>query len=137
MGVTVVRTGYPLGQSDVLIVVDAPDDTTAAGVLLAVTAGGAVRTSRTTRFDEWLAGLRQPHLRLGRPRLAALQRAPADNQRRPPLAPGGLHGPERPGDRVRRQLPRRHGHSDPDQRVRFMREPGRHFGEAGHVIRIE
>jgi uncharacterized protein with GYD domain len=50
MGVKILLGGYPLGGYDVLIIVEAADDTTAASVALAVTAGGAVRSSRTTRL---------------------------------------------------------------------------------------
>lgn len=50
MGIKILVWGYPLGEYDVLIVIEAPDDTTAASVALAVTAGGAVKSSRTTRL---------------------------------------------------------------------------------------
>ena len=50
MGVKILLGGYPLGEYDVLIIVEAADDTTAASVALAVTAGGAVKSSRTTRL---------------------------------------------------------------------------------------
>ncbi len=45
-----------------LIVIEAPDDTTAVSVALAVTAGGAVKTARTTRLlsgQEWIESLRK------------------------------------------------------------------------------
>lgn len=54
--------GYPFGEYDVLIVIEAPDDTTAASVALAVTAGGAVKAARTTRLlsgQEWIESLRK------------------------------------------------------------------------------
>jgi uncharacterized protein with GYD domain len=50
MGVKLVVGGYPLGEYDVLIIVEATDDATAASVDLAVTAGGAVKSSKTTRL---------------------------------------------------------------------------------------
>jgi hypothetical protein len=53
MGVKVLLGGYPLGEYDVLIIVEAADDTTAASVALAVTAGGAVKSSRTHPAAEW------------------------------------------------------------------------------------
>jgi uncharacterized protein with GYD domain len=62
MGIKILVWGYPLGEYDVLIVIEAPDDTTAAGVALAVTAGGAVKASRTTRLltgQEWIESLRK------------------------------------------------------------------------------
>jgi uncharacterized protein with GYD domain len=62
MGIKILVWGYPLGEYDVLIVIEAPDDTTAASVALAVTAGGAVKASRTTRLltgQEWIESLRK------------------------------------------------------------------------------
>jgi uncharacterized protein with GYD domain len=62
MGVKILVGGYPLGEYDVLIIVEAADDTTAASVALAVTAGGAVRSSKTTRLlsgQEWIESLRK------------------------------------------------------------------------------
>ncbi len=62
MGIKIVVYGYPLGEYDVLIVIEAPDDTTAVSVALAVTAGGAVKTARTTRLlsgQEWIESLRK------------------------------------------------------------------------------
>ena len=50
MGVKIVVGGYPLGDYDVLIIVEAADDATVASVGLAVTAGGAVKSSRITRL---------------------------------------------------------------------------------------
>jgi uncharacterized protein with GYD domain len=62
MGIKILVWGYPLGEYDVLIIIEAPDDTTAASVALAVTAGGAVKSSRTTRLltgQEWIESLRR------------------------------------------------------------------------------
>ena len=62
MGVKILVGGYPLGEYDIVITVEAADDTTAASVALAVTAGGAVRSSRTTRLlsgHEWIESLRK------------------------------------------------------------------------------
>jgi uncharacterized protein with GYD domain len=50
MGVKIMVGGYPLGEYDVLIIIEAADDATAASVDLAVTAGGAVKSSKTTRI---------------------------------------------------------------------------------------
>jgi len=50
MGVKIMVGGYPLGEYDVLFVIEAADDATAASVDLAVTAGGAVKSSKTTRI---------------------------------------------------------------------------------------
>ena len=70
MGVKIVVGGYPLGEYDVLIIVEASDDATAASIGLAVTAGGAVKSSRTTR------------LLSGQERVKALRKA-QDSQYRP------------------------------------------------------
>jgi uncharacterized protein with GYD domain len=70
MGVKIVVGGYPLGEYDVLIIVEAADDATAASIGLAVTAGGAVKSSRTTR------------LLSGQERVEALRKA-QDSQYRP------------------------------------------------------
>jgi uncharacterized protein with GYD domain len=62
MGVKILLGGYPLGEYDVVIIVEAADDTTAASVALAVTAGGAVKSSKTTRLlsgQEWIESLRK------------------------------------------------------------------------------
>jgi uncharacterized protein with GYD domain len=45
-----------------VITVEAADDTTAASVALAITAGGAVKSSKTTRLlsgHEWIESLRK------------------------------------------------------------------------------
>ena len=62
MGIKILVWGYPLGEYDLVIVIEAPDDTTAVSVALAVTAGGAVKSSRTTRLlsgQEWIEALRK------------------------------------------------------------------------------
>ena len=45
-----------------LVIYEAPDDTTAASVAMAVAAGGAVRSAKTTRLlsgQEWIESLRK------------------------------------------------------------------------------
>jgi uncharacterized protein with GYD domain len=62
MGGKIVVGGYPFGEYDMLAVIEAPDDTTAAGFALAVIAGGAVRSASTTRLlngQEWVESLRK------------------------------------------------------------------------------
>ena len=62
MGAKIVAGGYPFGEYDVLVIFEAPDDTTAASVALAVAAGGATRSARTTRLlsgQEWVESLRK------------------------------------------------------------------------------
>ena len=61
MGVKFVAAGYPFGEYDVLVVLEAPDDATAASIALAVAAGGAVKSAKTTRLlsgEEWIQALR-------------------------------------------------------------------------------
>jgi len=62
LGATILAGGYPFGEYDVLVIYEAPDDTTAASVALAVAAGGAVRSAKTTRLlsgQEWIESLRK------------------------------------------------------------------------------
>ena len=62
LGAKIVVGGYPFGEYDVLVVLEAPDDTTAASVALAVAAGGAVKSAKTTRLlsgQEWIESLRK------------------------------------------------------------------------------
>ena len=61
MGAKFVAAGYPFGEYDVLVVLEAPDDATAASIALAVAAGGAVKSAKTTRLlsgEEWIQALR-------------------------------------------------------------------------------
>ena len=41
LGAKIVAGGYPFGEYDVLVVLEAPDDTTAASFAMAVAGGGA------------------------------------------------------------------------------------------------
>ena len=62
MGAKFLVAGYPFGEYDVLVVYEAADDTTAASVAMAVGAGGAVKSARTTRLlngQEWVESLRK------------------------------------------------------------------------------
>jgi uncharacterized protein with GYD domain len=62
MGATILAYGYPIGEYDVLIVYNASDDTTAAGLALAIAAGGAMRSATTTRLltgNEWVDSLQK------------------------------------------------------------------------------
>jgi uncharacterized protein with GYD domain len=47
-GVTFVTGGFSFGEHDITLVMDAPDDATAAAVAIAIGAGGAVRNGKTT-----------------------------------------------------------------------------------------
>jgi uncharacterized protein with GYD domain len=62
IGGKIVAAGHPFGEYDVLVVFEAPDDTAAAALAVAVGAGGAFRSARTTRLlsgQEWVASLRR------------------------------------------------------------------------------
>ena len=62
MGAEIVVGCYPIGEYDVLVVYRAPDDTSAAALALAIAAGGATRSARTTRLltgEEWVESLRK------------------------------------------------------------------------------
>jgi uncharacterized protein with GYD domain len=62
MGAKILAGGYPLGEYDVLAIYEAPDDTTAAAVAVAIGAGGATRSAKTTRLlsgAEWIESLRK------------------------------------------------------------------------------
>jgi len=62
MGGKILAAGYPFGDYDVLVVYEAADDTVAASFAMAVAAGGAVRSAKTTRLlngAEWVESLRK------------------------------------------------------------------------------
>jgi len=54
--------GYTFGEYDVVILLEASDDESAAAVAVAVGAGGAVKSARTTKLlsgDQWVAALKK------------------------------------------------------------------------------
>ena len=60
VGAKIIGGGFSFGEYDVAVIVEAADDTTMAAVAIAIGAGGAVRSARTTRLlsgDEWVASL--------------------------------------------------------------------------------
>ena len=62
MGAKILVGGYSFGEYDALVVYEAPDDTTAASVALAVAAGGAAKAAKTTKLlsgQEWIEALRK------------------------------------------------------------------------------
>ena len=62
LGGKILVGGYPFGDYDVLAVYEAPDDTAAAAFALAIAAGGAVKSAKTTRLltgQEWIESLRK------------------------------------------------------------------------------
>jgi uncharacterized protein with GYD domain len=57
-----VAAGYPFGEYDAVVLFEAPDDTSAASFALAIAAGGAAKTAKTTRLlngQEWIESLRK------------------------------------------------------------------------------
>lgn len=62
LGTKILAGGFPFGEFDVLVIYEAPDETTAASVAMAIAAGGAVKSSKTTRLlsgQEWTESLRK------------------------------------------------------------------------------
>ena len=62
LGATIVVAAFPFGEYDVLVIYEAPDDTTAASVAMAIAAAGEVTAGKTTRLlsgQEWLESLRK------------------------------------------------------------------------------
>jgi len=62
LGGKVVAAGYPFGEYDAVVLFEAPDDTTAASFALAIAAGGAAKSAKTTRLlsgQEWIESLRK------------------------------------------------------------------------------
>jgi uncharacterized protein with GYD domain len=52
--------GFSFGEFDVVLMVEAPDDEAVAAIAVAVAAGGAVRSAKTTKLlsgDQWVSAL--------------------------------------------------------------------------------
>jgi uncharacterized protein with GYD domain len=61
LGGKLVTAGYPFGEYDAVVLFEAPDDTKAAAFALAIAAGGAAKSAKTTRLlsgPEWIESLR-------------------------------------------------------------------------------
>jgi uncharacterized protein with GYD domain len=62
VGGKLLAGGYPFGEYDVVIIYEAPDDTAAAAIALAVASGGALRAARTTKLlsgPQWIDSLKK------------------------------------------------------------------------------
>lgn len=62
LGGKLVAAGYPMGEYDAIVLFEAPDDTSAAAFALAIAAGGAAKSAKTTRLlsgQEWIESLRK------------------------------------------------------------------------------
>jgi uncharacterized protein with GYD domain len=56
-----VAAGYPFGEYDAVVLFEAPNDASAASFALAIAAGGAAKSAKTTRLlsgQEWIESLR-------------------------------------------------------------------------------
>jgi len=62
LGGKLVAAGYPFGEYDAIILYEVPDDSSAAAFALAIAAGGAAKSAKTTRLlsgQEWIESLRK------------------------------------------------------------------------------
>ena len=62
LGGKLVAAGYPMGEYDAIVLFEAPDDTSAAAFALAIAAGGAAKSAKTTRLlsgQEWIESFAQ------------------------------------------------------------------------------
>jgi uncharacterized protein with GYD domain len=88
MGAKIVAHGYPIGEYDVVIVYQAPDDATAAALALAIAAGGATRLAKTTRLltsEEWIESLQKAQRSQYRPIQRRMLNGYGRRSRRPRL----------------------------------------------------
>ena len=70
VGGKILAGGYPFGEYDIVVIYEAPDDTAAASLALAVAATGAARAAKTTKLltgAEWVASLKAAQASAYRP----------------------------------------------------------------------
>jgi uncharacterized protein with GYD domain len=61
VGAKIIAGGFAFGEYDICVIMEAADDEIAAAVALAIAAGGAVRSAKTTKLltgDQWVTALR-------------------------------------------------------------------------------
>ena len=62
LGGKLISFDYSFGEYDVAVIFEAVDDTTMAAVAIAIGAGGAIKSAKTTPLlsgDEWVAAMTQ------------------------------------------------------------------------------
>jgi uncharacterized protein with GYD domain len=62
VGASFVAGGFCYGEYDVSVIMEAPDEETAAGVAIAIAAGGAIKASKTTPLlsgNQWVNALKK------------------------------------------------------------------------------
>lgn len=62
VGAKIIGGGYSFGEYDIAVIIEAADDTTMAAVAIAIGAGGAIRSAKTTPLlsgDEWVAAIKK------------------------------------------------------------------------------
>lgn len=62
VGGKILGGGYAFGDHDLVLLMEAPDDESAAAVALAVAAGGTVRSAKTTKLlsgSQWVSALQK------------------------------------------------------------------------------
>jgi len=70
IGARILAGGYPFGDYDIVVIYEAPDDTAAASLALAVAGTGAARSAKTTKLlsgPEWIASLQKAQSSAYRP----------------------------------------------------------------------
>ena len=62
MAAKIIGGGYSYGKYDASIIIEAPDEVTMAAVALAISAGGAIKSAKTTPLlsgPQWVAALKK------------------------------------------------------------------------------
>ena len=62
VGAKIIGGGYSFGEYDIAVIIEAADDITMAAVAIAIGAGGAIKSAKTTPLlsgDEWVAAIKK------------------------------------------------------------------------------